>query len=215
MDPITKYILDQNSLWMNRSAPIDLEDEEDNEEDKPTAWVKYSKTVEVPIKIKEAEGMEGLPKGWTNKSVRKFSKSLTGKEGTQKDFFERCVNKMKGKVSNPEAFCASVKDELHGSTYWRGKGKTPQQAGKDVKAKQNVKQEIKLETIYKRMLNECAGDETLIPDEIGICKQEGSLIEKINCLLMIRDQHGSPFYQYPIDREIDALTDNYEGSGEI
>jgi len=190
MDPITKYILEQNSLWVNPSPAIDLE-------------------------VKEAEGMEGLPKGWTQKSVRKFSKSLTGKEGTKEGFFDRCVKKMQGKMSNPQAFCASVKDELHGSTYWRGKGKTPQQAGKDVKAKQNVKQEIKLETIYKRLLNECAGDETLIPDEIGICKQEGSLIRKINCLLMIRDQHGNPFYQYPIDREIDALTNNYEGSGEI
>ena len=165
--------------------------------------------------VKEAEGMEGLPKGWTNKSVQKFAKSLTGKKGTQKDFFDKCVNKMKGKVSNPEAFCASVKDEIHGSTFWRGKGKTPQQAGKDAKAKQNVKQEITLKTIYEKFLNECMGDETLVPDEIGVCKQESSLMGKINCLLMIRDKHGNPFYQKPIDREIDDLTGNYEPSGEI
>jgi len=87
----------------------------------------------------EAEGMKGLPKGWTQKSLQKFSKSLTGKKGTQKGFFDICVKKMQGKVSNPQAFCASAKDELHGSTMWRGKGKTPQQAGKDVKAMQNVK----------------------------------------------------------------------------
>lgn len=90
-------------------------------------------------KIQEAEGMEGLPRGWTHDSVKKFAKSLTGKEGTKEGFFEKCVEKMKGKVSNPEAFCASVKDEISKSTYWRGADKTPQQAGKDIKAHQNVK----------------------------------------------------------------------------
>lgn len=89
--------------------------------------------------VTEAEGMHGLPKGWTQDSLKKFSKSLTGKEGTKEKFFEKCVKKMKGKMDKPEAFCASVKDELHGSTYWRGKDKTPQQAGKDVKAHQNVR----------------------------------------------------------------------------
>ena len=90
---------------------------------------------------KKAEGWEGLPKGWTQKSVGKFAKSLTGKEGTKEGFFEKCVKKMKGKVSNPEAFCAAAKDELHGSTYWRGKDKSPQEAGKDVKKHQNVKKD--------------------------------------------------------------------------
>lgn len=112
-----------------------------------TAWVKHTKTVEIPVddeeakdEIEEAEGMEGLPKGWNQNSLKRFAKSLTGKEGTQKGFFDKCVKKMQGKIDNPEGFCASAKDELHGSTMWRGKGKTPQQAGKDVKAKQNVKQ---------------------------------------------------------------------------
>jgi len=91
------------------------------------------------MSMAEAEGMKGLPKGWTQQSLQKFAKSLTGKEGTQKGFFDKCVKKMQGKIDNPEGFCASAKDELHGSTMWRGKGKTPQQAGKDVKAFQNVK----------------------------------------------------------------------------
>jgi hypothetical protein len=86
----------------------------------------------------EAEGMGKLPKGWNQDSLKKFSKSLTGKEGTKKDFFKKCVEKMKGKMDSPEGFCASVKDEMHGSTYWRGKDKSPQEAGKDVKAHQNV-----------------------------------------------------------------------------
>ncbi len=89
--------------------------------------------------LREAEGWEGMPKGWKQSSLKKFSKSLTGKKATEKGFFDKCVKRMRGKLDNPEAFCASIKDERHGSTFWRGKGKTPQQAGKDVKRMQNVK----------------------------------------------------------------------------
>jgi len=73
------------------------------------------------------------------KQVKKFAKSLTGIEGKEKDFFEKCIEKMKGKMDDPNAFCAGIKDELHGSTYWRGKEKSPQQVGKDVKKHKNVK----------------------------------------------------------------------------
>ena len=45
---------------------------------------------------------------------------------------------MKNRMENPEGFCASVKDEAHDSTYWRGKGKSPQEVGKDVKKHKNV-----------------------------------------------------------------------------
>lgn len=92
----------------------------------------------------EAEGWQGTPKGWTGKSIKKYAKSLTGKKGPQKGFFDKCVERMRGKMDNPEAYCASIKDETTGSTYWRGKGKSPQQAGKDVKKHQNVRQEIRL-----------------------------------------------------------------------
>lgn len=90
------------------------------------------------LSVAEAEGWSGLPKGWTRQSLISFAKSLTGKEGIQKGFFEKCVKKMKGKVGNPEAFCAAAKDELTKSTYWRGKGKSLKQAKKDVKAHPNV-----------------------------------------------------------------------------
>lgn len=90
---------------------------------------------------KEAEGMEGLPKGWTNKSVQKFAKSLTGKAGEKKGFFDLCVKKVKGKFDNPESFCAAVKDEIEGSTYWRGKDKPEKVAQMQTARKQNVKQD--------------------------------------------------------------------------
>ncbi len=66
---------------------------------------------------------KNLPNGWTDASVKKFAQSLTGKDATKEGFFDACVAKMTGKLSNPEAFCATVKDHVYGTTYWRGKGK--------------------------------------------------------------------------------------------
>jgi len=86
-------------------------------------------------------GFEDKPKGWTDQSIKKYSKTFTKQmKGavTSKDFFDKCVKKMQGKMENPEGFCASLKDEAHGSTYWRGKGKTPGEVKKDVSAHKNV-----------------------------------------------------------------------------
>lgn len=88
-------------------------------------------------KISEA-GFEHKPKGWTDKSVKKFGNTLVKGGGKKKGFFDKCVKRMQGKVKNPEGFCAAIKDESYGSTYWRGKGKTPQEAGKDIKKHKNV-----------------------------------------------------------------------------
>lgn len=87
-------------------------------------------------------GFKRLPKGWTQDSVEKFTRTLTKhmKGGPKsKDFFDKCVTKMTGKIDNPEGFCAAVKDEAYGSTYWRGKDKSPEEVRKDVKAHKNVK----------------------------------------------------------------------------
>jgi desulfoferrodoxin-like iron-binding protein len=87
-------------------------------------------------------GFKKYPKGWSKKSVKKFANTLTKEEtnaAAKKGFFDKCVKKMTGKVDNPEGFCAAMKDEATGSTYWRGKDKSPQKAGKDIKAHQNVK----------------------------------------------------------------------------
>lgn len=88
-------------------------------------------------------GFGNLPKGWTNKSVKKAGKTIAKDVGLNdpkdKDFFEKCVKKMKDKIDNPEGYCAAMKDETLGSTFWRGKGKTKAQAKKDVRKHQNVK----------------------------------------------------------------------------
>lgn len=58
---------------------------------------------------KEAEGWENLPKGWTESSARKFWNSLTGEV---KHKITKCMKQMEGKVSDPGAFCASLKRKL-------------------------------------------------------------------------------------------------------
>ena len=175
--------------------------------------------------LEEAEGWEGLPKGWTQSSLKKFSKSLTGKPATKKGFFDKCVKRMQGKIDNPEAFCAATKDEAHGSTFWRGKGKTPQQAGKDVKRIRNVRQEALQENEFLKQLyvdtrtnakewqgpNIPTGDDSNRPNLIRKCTMMEDTTQKINCLRKLRDQVAmNPFYQYRIDRYIDEITDTYE-----
>jgi hypothetical protein len=81
-------------------------------------------------------GFKHYPKGWSGKSVKKFSGSLVKGGAKKEGFFEKCVKRMKGKVENPEGFCASAKDEVYKSTGWRGKNKTPSEIAKDIKKKQ-------------------------------------------------------------------------------
>lgn len=96
--------------------------------------------VQESVNIKEA-GFETKPKGWDQKSIKKYSGTFTkNMKGNVKSpkFFEKCVKKMTGKVENPEGFCASLKDEAYGSTYWRGKDKSPKEVKKDTAKHKNV-----------------------------------------------------------------------------
>ncbi len=87
-------------------------------------------------------GFTSLPKGWNKKSVKKAGVSLAKTIGEEtpkeKGFFEKCVKRMKKHMANPEGYCASMKDEAFGSTYWRGKKKTKKQTTKDVARHKNV-----------------------------------------------------------------------------
>ena len=60
--------------------------------------------------------------GWTKSSVEKFGSTI-GHTPSKKGFFDACVTKMKGRVNDPDGFCASLKDKYYGNTDWRGKGK--------------------------------------------------------------------------------------------
>ena len=55
---------------------------------------------------KTAARWSELPKGWTESSVKKFWDSLTGDVEHK---VTKCMKEMKGKVSDPGAFCASCK----------------------------------------------------------------------------------------------------------
>ena len=94
------------------------------------------------LKYIQEAGFEHLPKGWTKKSVKKAGTTLAKHVGkkTPKDkgFFEKCVEKMKDKMENPEGYCASLKDEAYGSTYWRGKNKSKKQTTKMIAKHKNV-----------------------------------------------------------------------------
>ena len=50
---------------------------------------------------------ESLPKGWTDESAKKFWDSLTGEA---KHKVTKCIEKMKGNMDDPGAFCASLAD---------------------------------------------------------------------------------------------------------
>jgi len=62
-------------------------------------------------------------KGWDDKSVEKFGKTI-GKGPKEKGFFDACVNRMRKHMGDQtEGFCAAVKDRAFGNTMWRGKDK--------------------------------------------------------------------------------------------
>lgn len=54
-------------------------------------------------------------------SVRSFWSKIT--EENPEHPFTACVEKMKGKIDDPEAFCASTKDLVLGTTMWRGESR--------------------------------------------------------------------------------------------
>jgi hypothetical protein len=65
---------------------------------------------------KLALGWKSLPKGWTQESVEKFWSSLTG---DVKHKVTKCIKRMEDKMDDPGAFCASLADQVEGSTDWR------------------------------------------------------------------------------------------------
>jgi len=86
------------------------------------------------LKYIQEAGFENMPKGWTKDSVKKAAKTLgktVGADPKSKGFFDKCVKKLKDKMKDPEGYCATLKDYSHGSTHWRGKGKSEKEAKKD------------------------------------------------------------------------------------
>lgn len=82
-------------------------------------------------------------KGWTQKSIEKFGKTI-GKDPESHGFFAACVKRMEGKKGfdkeKAQGFCASVKDASYGSPMWRGKGKSKKDIKSDTKKTKFKKQ---------------------------------------------------------------------------
>lgn len=158
-------------------------------------------------------GFKKYPKGWDQQSVAKFGRTLTKnmKGGVKaKGFFDKCVKKMRGKVDNPEGFCAGVKDEVYKSTYWRGKDKPPAEVRKDVKQHKMKKFKESVDHAVEKILEY---EEAYF---ITQCDKENDRIEdKLLCLKKAYILCGANrVCQQRIDRFYDALTGNFEGSGE-
>jgi len=158
-------------------------------------------------------GFKKYPKGWNQDSVKKFGRSLSKnmKGGVKsKGFFDKCVKKMQGKIDNPEGFCASIKDEAYESTHWRGKDKSPSEVRKDVRQNKMAKFKEGIDHAINKLLEY---EEAYF---ITQCDKENDRVEdKLLCLKKAYILCGANrVCQQRIDRFYDALTGNFEGSGE-
>ncbi len=68
------------------------------------------------------ENLNEQPKGWDKSSAKKAIKSMK-KDTEKKDPFDACEDKMKDKVDDTGAFCASVMDKAKGKG-WREKNES-------------------------------------------------------------------------------------------
>ena len=77
-------------------------------------WRAMSKTAASRV----ADRWINMPKGWTDKSRKKFWDTLTG---DVKHKVTKCIKEMEGKIDNPGAFCASLADRV--DPGWRSRKK--------------------------------------------------------------------------------------------
>lgn len=58
---------------------------------------------------------------WGKVSTQKQTEE-SAKDDPMPGFVDRCMKHVSKSVSDPGAYCASVKDQITGTTHWRGKG---------------------------------------------------------------------------------------------
>jgi len=72
-------------------------------------------------------GFKKYPNGWSRTYVRKFVETLSksiNKKPDEKGWFDACVLKMEDQMGDgAKGFCASIKDEYFGQTFWRSGNK--------------------------------------------------------------------------------------------
>jgi desulfoferrodoxin-like iron-binding protein len=151
--------LAQSYYGQDVQGPGEMEDAEEEPKKGKKDYYYWKPTMslgEYLIHLQEA-GFTSYPKGWDRVSVQKFAKTLSKKmKGgpKSKGFFDKCVNKMKDKMKDPEGFCASIKDEVYASTGWRGKDKSAKEVRKDVKKAKFKVKESYLHQLYPEFLDQ-------------------------------------------------------------
>lgn len=114
---------------------IDKKQIKKTKRDGPVVYFIFESLNEAPI----------ASKGWTDKSIAKFGKTI-GKDPTEHGFFDACVSRMQGKEGfdseKAKGFCASIKDAAYGSPNWRGKDKSKKEIKAGVK-KDRFKKQLK------------------------------------------------------------------------
>ena len=96
---------------------------------------------------KTADEWHSMPSGWTDESRKKFWESVGGS-------VTKCMEKLKGNVDDPGAFCASLKDRIEGDTDWRGPEKSAREEAKT--AAQEFSDSLLADKIAKVFHNEDA-----------------------------------------------------------
>lgn len=86
----------------------------EEENDKPEVWPDQSFAKDKGKGKGKGKGSKWkkMPKGWKSKSRKSYHDSIGG--------FDGCMKKMKKKMDEPGAFCASLKDRVKGKG-WRKK----------------------------------------------------------------------------------------------
>ena len=86
---------------------------------------KVAKYYQEKLAKKKGKKWKKLPKGWDTKSRKKYYQSLVG---DTEHPVTKCMDKMKGKMDDPGAFCAALKDREEGKDWRKGKNKKKKKA---------------------------------------------------------------------------------------
>lgn len=102
-------------------------------------------------------GWDNLPDGWDEDSLDSFARSLTDKtKNDSEGFFSACMDEVEDKFDDPEAFCASLKDEYLDTTDWRGESTNKPKSMKltESRLRSIIREEISRATSSEKRIDE-------------------------------------------------------------
>lgn len=114
-------------------------------------------------------GWDNLPDGWDEDSVESFARSLTDKtKDDSEGFFRACMDEVEDKFDDPEAFCASLKDEYLDTTDWRGESASKPRNMKltETQLRKIIRKELEESVIGARHQGVSTGREAMKPKNV-------------------------------------------------